>query len=99
MYQEATHKLVLTAAHTPGLASPMCVIRNPQRPETPFDPIEPTEKEARPPPAAHFSAGTNTAGIHGLAPSAMEVSTGTNHLCLGTVRSLTSRAAPLKKKK
>jgi len=28
--------------------------------EMPFDPIEPTEKEARSPSAAHFSAGINT---------------------------------------
>jgi len=62
MNQEVTHKLALTAALILGFASPICVARNPQGPETPFDPIETTEKEARPPPAAHFSAGINTAG-------------------------------------
>ena len=57
MNQEVTHKLALTAALMLGIASPMCVARNPQGLAKPFDPIEPTEKEARPPPAAHFSAG------------------------------------------
>jgi hypothetical protein len=97
MNQEVTHKLVLTAALILGFASPMCVARNQQGPETPFDPIEPTEKEARPPPPAHFSAGINTAALHGLAPAAMEVSTGTNHLGFRTVRSLALGAALLKK--
>ena len=52
MNQEVTHKLALTTALIPGFASPMCVDRNPHGPETPFDPIEPHEKEGRPPPAA-----------------------------------------------
>jgi hypothetical protein len=66
MNQEVTHKLALTAALRLGFASPMRVARHPQGPETPFDPIEPTEKEARSPPAAHFSAGINTAGATGV---------------------------------
>jgi hypothetical protein len=52
MNHEVTHKMALTAALIPGFASPMCVARNLHGPETQFDPIEPTEKEARPPPAA-----------------------------------------------
>jgi hypothetical protein len=52
MNQEITHKLALTAALVLGFSSPMCEAHNPQGPETPFDPIDPTEKEARPPPAA-----------------------------------------------
>jgi hypothetical protein len=54
-------------AHTANLtlefAFPVCMTRNPQGPETPFDPIEPTEKEARSTPPAHFSARINTAGV------------------------------------
>ena len=85
MNQEVTHKLALTAALILGFASPICVARNPQGPETPFDPIETTEKEARPPPAAHFSAGINTAGATWVGTRSNGGHTDTNHLGFRTV--------------